>query len=83
MEGISKARVAHMVGSREGLAAERSYTLRTLPGGVARNLRDATLRRDPTGLLRAFAIVAGLVFVTAGYSAGAVSASRRGPSCAY
>jgi glycosyltransferase involved in cell wall biosynthesis len=66
-EGLSKARVARLVGSRDGLASERSYTLFTLPTGVLAGLRDTVVRGDRSGLARAGAIVAGFAFTTAGY----------------
>ncbi|MBX0326316.1 glycosyltransferase [Oscillochloris sp. ZM17-4] len=80
-EGRSKALVAKLVGSRDGLATERSYTLRTLPLGVARGIGDA-LRGDGAGLLRAGAIIAGLIVTTAGYGVGQVESlleARRAP----
>lgn len=69
-EGISKARVARLVGAADGLAAERTYVLRALPRGVGRGIVDALLHRDPSGLGRAGAIVAGLAITAAGYIAG-------------
>jgi len=69
-EGRSKAAIAQLVGARDGLSAERAYTLRTIPRGVARGLADALIHRDLTGLARAAAIVSGLLFTTAGYIAG-------------
>jgi GT2 family glycosyltransferase len=68
-EGLSKARVAALVGAGDGLSSERAYTTRTLPTGVVRGLGDAR-RGDPAGLARASAIVAGLVMTAAGYLAG-------------
>lgn len=68
-EGISKARVAQLVGGSDGLSSERSYTLRVLPAGVLRGLRDA-VRGDTGGLGRAFAIVTGLFATAAGYLVG-------------
>ncbi len=68
-EGISKARVTHHVGSREGLESERRYTTRVLPAGVARGLRDALLGRRG-GASRAGAIVAGVTAAAAGYAVG-------------
>lgn len=79
MEGRSKALVSRFVGVRDGLAAERTYTFRTLPRGVARGVGDAVLRRDLSGLARAAAIVAGLAITTAGYLAG-VLRSRPAPA---
>ncbi|MCL2583316.1 MAG: glycosyltransferase [Streptosporangiales bacterium] len=74
-EGVSKARVSTMVGSDDGLSAERSYTTRTLPLGVLRGLGGA-LRGDAAGLGRAGAIVAGLAATVAGYAAGQLARVR-------
>jgi len=68
-EGRSKAHIAALVGSGPALSAERDYTLRALPAGVLRGLRDA-IRGNPWGIARAAAIVLGLAFTTAGYAAG-------------
>lgn len=73
-EGLSKALVSRLVGAEDGLASERTYTSRTLPRGVARGIADTLLRRDPRGLARAGAIVAGLGLTTAGYLAGTATA---------
>jgi GT2 family glycosyltransferase len=72
-EGISKALVRRFVGARDALSSERSYTLRTLPRGVARGLADGA-RGDLHGLLRAGAIVAGLAMTTAGFVRGSLGA---------
>ncbi len=72
-EGISKSLVTHYVGAKDGLASERTYTLRTLPRGIIRGLMDGFLRLDPAGFLRAGAIIAGLVITIAGYQAGSLS----------
>jgi glycosyltransferase involved in cell wall biosynthesis len=81
-EGQSKAVVSSLVGVRDGLAAERAYTTRTLPRGVARGLAHAVRERDWYGLARAAAIVAGLGATGAGYLAGRVrladAARKRG-----
>ena len=69
-EGRSKAMVARLVGAGDGLASERAYTLRTLPSGVVRGLAAVVRHRDPAGLARATAIMAGLVITTIGYLAG-------------
>jgi hypothetical protein len=68
-EGLSKALVAARVGSGPALASERIYATRVLPRGAGRGLRDA-LRGDVGGVVRAFAIVAGLALTCAGYSVG-------------
>lgn len=83
MEGISKSHVARIAGSADGLAAERSYTSRTLPRGIARNLSNAVRCGEVSGLLRAGSIVAGLSFVAAGYAVGASSEAGRQLRCAY
>ncbi|KNB49653.1 glycosyltransferase [Streptomyces caatingaensis] len=74
-EGLSKALVAHSVGTRDGLASERRYTTRVLPAGVVRGLRDALLGRAG-GAGRAGAIVAGLAVTTGGYAVGLARARR-------
>jgi GT2 family glycosyltransferase len=78
-EGLSKAIVARRAGRADGLASERSYTLRTLPRGIAAGLADAALRRDPSGLLRASAIAAGLAITSAGYVFGTARARAARP----
>ncbi|MFE3329858.1 glycosyltransferase family 2 protein [Streptomyces sp. NPDC059176] len=66
-EGLSKALVARSVGSGKGLETERHYTIRVLPAGVVRGLRDALLgRRGGAG--RAGAIIAGAATAAAGYA---------------
>ena len=65
-EGGSKALVARHVGAGDALQLERSYCLRTLPGGVTDGLR-AGAGGDRAGLRRAGAIVAGLTVTVAGY----------------
>ena len=81
-EGGSKAVISWLQGSHDGLASERSYTLKTLPRGVVRGVADAFLGLDRTGLARAGAIVAGLLITTAGYLMGTIrvseAARRRG-----
>lgn len=68
-EGRSKAVVARLVGRGAGLSAERAYTFRALPAGILRGLSQIR-RGDVGGLLRALAIVAGLLITTAGYVSG-------------
>ena len=87
-EGRSKARVAHLAGASSALSAERSYVVRTLVTGVARNL-GRSLRGDGGALLKAFAIIGGLATTATGYAAGRwelaagrerlVEAARAGP----
>ena len=69
-EGLAKAALVDFLGSEDGLAAERTYTRRTLPRGVARGVRAAVTGRDPMGILRSAAIVVGLAATVAGYLRG-------------
>lgn len=68
-EGISKAQVVRMAGSGQGLASERTYSTRVLPVGVLRGLAGP-FRAKPSGLLRAAAIIAGLLITTSGFVRG-------------
>lgn len=77
-EGLSKARVAHYVGAKDGLASERAYTFRILPLGVARGIQDGLLRRDLAGFARAGAIISGLFLTTLGYAVGRFSGIHQG-----
>jgi glycosyltransferase involved in cell wall biosynthesis len=72
-EGLSKRAISQVVGADRGLAAERSYVLHALPLGILRGLRDALWHRDFSGLLRACAIVIGLLATMAGYLRGMLS----------
>lgn len=74
-EGLSKALVATYVGADHALASERRYVVSQLRTGVARGLRQ-TVRGDPSGLLRAGAIVGGLVMTAAGYTLGTLRRRR-------
>jgi GT2 family glycosyltransferase len=77
-EGLSKAMVTASVGASDGLSAERRYTTRTLPRGMARGVLDA-VRGDLSGLARAGAIVTGLGATAAGYAAGSLREGTRRP----
>jgi glycosyltransferase involved in cell wall biosynthesis len=69
-EGRSKALVATLAGSRQGLSMERRYALKVLPRGVGRGIADFVLRADPWGLARAFAIGLGFGMTVCGYLTG-------------
>ncbi|HUY79938.1 MAG TPA: glycosyltransferase [Ktedonobacterales bacterium] len=73
-EGRSKARIARLIGPRDGLASEWTYTLRALPLGVARNLWGVLARGDTSGLARALVIMVGLALTTLGYLSISLSA---------
>lgn len=72
-EGRSKSAVVETAGAGDKLGAERAYVTRTLPAGVFRGLMDMVTRLDPSGPMRAFTIVAGLMFTTAAYLAAKFS----------
>ncbi len=65
-EGLSKAAVTAIVGTRHGLSAERNYATRILP-----RVTDL-LRGDIWGLVRAGAIVTGLTVTVAGFAVGSL-----------
>ncbi len=71
-EGISKATITKFVGAKDSLSSERTYTMQVLPRGVWKGISDTFLRRDPSGLLRAGAIIAGLLTTAAGYVKGSL-----------
>jgi glucosyl-dolichyl phosphate glucuronosyltransferase len=71
-EGISKALISRYVGAKDGLASERTYTLRVLPRGVGHGLTSAFFHRDLSGLGRAGAIICGFALTAVGYSLGRV-----------
>jgi glycosyltransferase involved in cell wall biosynthesis/GT2 family glycosyltransferase len=74
-EGRSKAILAGLVGSDDGLSEERTYTSRTLPLGFLRGIGD-TFRGDLDGLARAAMLVIGLATTTRGYLGGQGEARR-------
>lgn len=69
-EGISKAFVARYVGTKDGLASERVYTLYTLPLGTIHGLKDAFYKRELAGFARVLAILTGLAATATGYVSG-------------
>ncbi len=75
-EGRGKAELAQLVGGSAALSAERAYTRRTLPAGVAAGVREALSGRDARGLARSAAILAGLGATAAGYAHGRIAAGR-------
>lgn len=74
-EGRSKAILAGLVGSDDGLAEERTYTSRTLPLGFLRGIGDV-FRGDPAGLARSAMLAIGLATTTRGYLGGRGEAKR-------
>ncbi len=80
-EGRSKAVVARLVGTDEGLSAEREYVRRALPRGVRRGFRE-TRRGDHAGLLRSGAIIAGLLVTATGYATAYVARASQAATAA-
>lgn len=74
-EGLSKARVSRLAGADKGLSTERQYSLRTLPRGVLRGLRDG-FKGDLGGFGRAAAIVMGWSITATGFAVGLMGARR-------
>jgi glycosyltransferase involved in cell wall biosynthesis len=75
-EGLSKALVGRLAGSRDGLRTERAYVRSTLSRGVVANVADAITGGDAAALARALRIAVGLGATAAGYYVGTV---RRAP----
>jgi glycosyltransferase involved in cell wall biosynthesis len=76
-EGVSKAQVMQHAGFSPALSCERAHAARTIPGGFVRAMGSA-LRGDRAGLVRAAALVGGLLLTTLGFIVGLVPASRSG-----
>jgi glucosyl-dolichyl phosphate glucuronosyltransferase len=70
LEGRGKVEMARLLGRQEKLQDERDYLRRTLPSGVTKGLRITVRDRDLAGLLKASAIVAGIVAAGTGASIG-------------
>ncbi len=69
-EGLSKAVVTKLVGTKDGLASEWSYMYHVLPLAALRGLLDTFIRHDVVGMARAGAIVVGLTLTIYGYIVG-------------
>jgi glycosyltransferase involved in cell wall biosynthesis len=69
-EGLSKATISRLVGSRSGLASERRYTTSVLPRAALRALRDGARRREAALAAQAPVIAVGLGVTAAGYAVG-------------
>ena len=68
-EGLSKARVARLVGADAGLSTERRYVTSVLPRGVLRELGRG-VRGEWPGFLAATLIVGGFLVTGTAYAAG-------------
>ncbi len=72
-EGLSKAVVAQYVGTKDGLASERSYIISNLVRGMKHGIVDILFQHDLAGIERAGAIVIGLATTIAGYVVGSIT----------
>jgi GT2 family glycosyltransferase len=75
-EGGSKAVVSQLVGANQALSTEYRYTREVLPRGVRTGILSFVRRREPGGLGRATAIVAGLASTSAGYAVANLSPAK-------
>ncbi len=75
-EGLSKATVAQFVGSKDVLATERTYIIRTLLRGVMHRVKDGILHLDGKDFAQAGAIAAGLTITVTGYTTGVITRHR-------
>jgi hypothetical protein len=80
-EGAGKAALAALNGASESTSAERQYTRRVLPEGMARGVRD-TVRGDISGGLRSIAIAVGFSLAAVGFLLGRAAdvVHRSGPA---
>jgi GT2 family glycosyltransferase len=76
-EGISKALVSGFVGQRSALSSERAYTMKTLPAGIFHGIRESIECRSLYPVLKAYAIIEGLLVTTAGYLSGMLSFNQQ------
>jgi cellulose synthase/poly-beta-1,6-N-acetylglucosamine synthase-like glycosyltransferase len=76
LEGRGKVEMVRLLGRQKNLQDERDYLRRTVPAGVLAGLRTAARCRDSSGLLKAGAIVAGVL--AAGVGAVSGSTASRG-----
>jgi GT2 family glycosyltransferase len=71
-EGLSKAKVARLAGTRRALTSERSYVRSTVPRGLGRSLGGAA-RGHLIQVVSALALVCAVVVTGAGYATGRVA----------
>jgi GT2 family glycosyltransferase len=76
-EGLGKAALTAIAGSRRGLSSERSYALRILSSGVAIRLGRGLRSRDPSFFAQAVVLVVGLAVTTAGFAEGLFTVKLR------
>jgi GT2 family glycosyltransferase len=71
-EGLSKAYLARMQDACDTLAVERRYVRHTILHGLHRELGNALTLHDWRGLVRAIAIMYGLISAAAGFAVGSI-----------
>lgn len=77
LEGQGKVEMARLLGRQERLQDERYYVRKTLPSGIAAGLWSAARHGQIGGLLRAGAIVAGVLAAGVGAALERCNLSRR------
>jgi glucosyl-dolichyl phosphate glucuronosyltransferase len=76
-EGRAKLEMVRLLGRQEKLQDERHYLRRTLPSGIWAGLCAAVRHGDISGLLKAVAIVAGMLSAGLGAASGVWKLSRK------
>jgi glucosyl-dolichyl phosphate glucuronosyltransferase len=76
-EGRGKLEMAHLLGRQEKLQDERDYVRRTLPSGIWAGLWAMVRNGDGSGLLKAAAIMAGMLAAGLGAVSGMWSFRKR------
>jgi cellulose synthase/poly-beta-1,6-N-acetylglucosamine synthase-like glycosyltransferase len=76
-EGLSKAAMIHVVGSRTGLSSERDYLRSVLPAAVVREVSRA-VRGRREGVAGALGVITATAAAGAGYAHARWRGSRRG-----
>lgn len=74
-EGVGKAFLASLHGTQYALLSERTYTFKTLPGGILHCVVNALYYRDVTECARAGTIIVGLLTTLLGYLVGCLAAT--------
>ncbi|MGC0363555.1 glycosyltransferase involved in cell wall biosynthesis [Rhodococcus sp. 27YEA15] len=81
-EGRSKAVLSSIVGSSDGLAAERAFVLRTLSSGAVRYVRAAFGLRTPLPVVRILTMLLGLIVTATATLRSSLRMSSRSPRTA-
>jgi glucosyl-dolichyl phosphate glucuronosyltransferase len=76
-EGLGKAALTAIAGSRRGLSSERTYALRVLSSGVAIRVCKGLRSFDRSPFVQAVVLVVGLAVTTAGFAEGLFTVKLR------